>query len=258
MPKSSHIPEDFWELPRTVAEARASSSKYYFTGKPCGPKGHVAPRATGNQTCQACTNELSQRKYAERRERERPAREAEKAAREALRNDPEYQAAKKRQSASATRRRRIREETTEGYFESEAEVARERYQRNREQQLARAADRRSRGLVGSRMYRLRTPPWLTDDERAEMKAFDANRPADHEVDHIAPIDANPFISGLHVPWNLQYLKRRANKRKDKGVSFTRVEAEEFVERGMAVRKSDVSETGEIDWSKYPRPARLKT
>lgn len=43
-------------MPRTAAEARASGSKLYFTGKVC-PQGHVAPRRLSGGACTECDNE---------------------------------------------------------------------------------------------------------------------------------------------------------------------------------------------------------
>ena len=40
----------------SVAEARASGSKRYFTGKPC-KRGHVGPRYLGNSKCVVCSAE---------------------------------------------------------------------------------------------------------------------------------------------------------------------------------------------------------
>ena len=59
----------------------------------------------------------------------------------------------------------------------------------------------------------RTPHWVCKDE---LLAIYANCPKRKEVDHIIPlkgiIDGRP-VSGLHVPWNLQYLTKAANRRK---------------------------------------------
>lgn len=59
----------------------------------------------------------------------------------------------------------------------------------------------------------RTPPWV--DKKA-LLAFYAGCPKGLHVDHIIPlkglIDGRP-VSGLHVPWNLQYLTASENQKK---------------------------------------------
>jgi hypothetical protein len=59
---------------------------------------------------------------------------------------------------------------------------------------------------------------LADHFRNELKAFYFACPAGMEVDHIHPLlgrnDKGAHIaSGLHVPWNLQYLSMRENRSK---------------------------------------------
>lgn len=41
------------DLPMSVAEARATGTKFYDTGKPC-KHGHVAPRRTTTKHCTVC------------------------------------------------------------------------------------------------------------------------------------------------------------------------------------------------------------
>jgi hypothetical protein len=59
----------------------------------------------------------------------------------------------------------------------------------------------------------RTPPWV--DKKALLAAY-AGCPKGFHVDHIIPlkglIDGRP-VSGLHVPWNLQYLTATENHKK---------------------------------------------
>lgn len=64
----------------------------------------------------------------------------------------------------------------------------------------------------------RTPPWVSKED---LLAFYAACPKGKEVDHIIPlkglIDGRP-VSGLHVPWNLQYLTKAANRKKYNRIS----------------------------------------
>ena len=64
----------------------------------------------------------------------------------------------------------------------------------------------------------RTPSWVSKAERLEIYA---NCPKGMEVDHIIPlkglIDGRP-VTGLHVPWNLQYLSKEANRKKYNRIS----------------------------------------
>lgn len=59
----------------------------------------------------------------------------------------------------------------------------------------------------------RTPPWVN---KAELLEIYAKCPKGFHVDHIIPlkglVDSRP-VSGLHVPWNLQYLTPKANLKK---------------------------------------------
>jgi len=61
-----------------------------------------------------------------------------------------------------------------------------------------------------------TPPWLTDEQKAEIKAIysECRRLQEetgiaHNVDHIHPLQGET-VCGLHVPWNLQILTESEN------------------------------------------------
>lgn len=56
----------------------------------------------------------------------------------------------------------------------------------------------------------RTPRWLSETQLKEIQSIYTNCPKGYEVDHIVPLQGN-LVSGLHVPWNLQYLKVRDNR-----------------------------------------------
>lgn len=55
----------------------------------------------------------------------------------------------------------------------------------------------------------RTPKWLTKKQKKEIQNIYKNRPDGYHVDHIVPING-VNVSGLHVPWNLQYLTAQEN------------------------------------------------
>ena len=66
--------------------------------------------------------------------------------------------------------------------------------------------------------KLKTPVWVSKQELLEIYS---KCPSGMEVDHIIPlkglIDGRP-VSGLHVPWNLQYLTKEQNRKKYNRIS----------------------------------------
>lgn len=63
---------------------------------------------------------------------------------------------------------------------------------------------------------LATPKWLTKTDWIKIKEIYLNCPEGHHVDHIIPLQGKE-VSGLHVPWNLQYLLAADNLSKSNKV-----------------------------------------
>lgn len=57
-----------------------------------------------------------------------------------------------------------------------------------------------------------TPLWLTKEHWAELNRIYRECPKGMEVDHMVPLNGKE-VSGLHVPWNLQYLTPEENRAK---------------------------------------------
>jgi hypothetical protein len=95
------------------------------------------------------------------------------------------------------------------------------YAGNRERVLARKAAYYADNPEKSAVYvklrrtreRLATPPWLTEEELATMRKLKARAKAlGMSTDHIVPLKGK-YVSGLHVPWNLQILPLEVNLKK---------------------------------------------
>jgi hypothetical protein len=60
------------------------------------------------------------------------------------------------------------------------------------------------------------PSCLTPEQVKQIEQFYVNRPPGYHVDHIMPLKGKNS-SGLHVPWNLQYLRAAENIKKSNKV-----------------------------------------
>lgn len=97
------------------------------------------------------------------------------------------------------------------------EYNRRRVEQNREscRKWKRANPELTKTIYATCRKRLKqaTPRWAKSGACwQEMQRIYAGRPNGYHVDHIVPI-AGETVSGLHVPWNLQYLPALENIRK---------------------------------------------
>jgi hypothetical protein len=160
-------------------EAKAVGAKYYFTGKPC-KNGHIEKRyATGG--CMGCLREIARRQYEKNPEY--------------VKNWQKQNRDKARANVAAWKARNP---------ERVKELQEETRRRFPKKQTHDAALARAR-LLGA------VPPWA--DLKAIRSIYDAC-PAGYEVDHIIPLQ-HELACGLHVPWNLQYLTKIENRKKNR-------------------------------------------
>ena len=194
------------DLPASEREAKALLAagwpvglpKLIFTGRACN-RGHIAPRRASGYCC--CVCDAAMRSTPEAKEKERAYNQRpDVAARRRERENAAYE-------ASPELREQRRLYLREYFARPEVKEAHRLYMRENQ------ATRDARKLQA-------TPPWLTDDQRAAIRATydEAIRLTEetgipHEVDHIAPL-RNPLVCGLHVPWNLQVLTKDENNTKN--------------------------------------------
>lgn len=91
------------------------------------------------------------------------------------------------------------------------EIAKSYYQKNKKSYRFRDSQRRAKEIQSC-------PKWLSKQQLNELKIIYLNCPEGFEVDHIIPLN-NPIVSGLHVPWNLQYLTIEENRKKGNRLEY---------------------------------------
>jgi hypothetical protein len=100
-----------------------------------------------------------------------------------------------------------------------SDTAEYRTQRTRKWREAHPERSHAMSRISQAKRLIRAPKWLTDEHKRQMSEFYilANRLTletgiEHEVDHIYPLQGK-LCSGLHVPWNLQVIPAKKNRRK---------------------------------------------
>jgi len=172
----------------------------YRTGRPC-LRGHYAERFSASRRCVECSRQACSNAYRKdletNREKAKVKQERYRAA------DP-----KKYQDETTQRVREWRLKNPKLY----AEHARKWRAENPEVKAAQCAARRAGKAK-------RTPAWLSEKQRTDIACAykTARRITDetmveHQVDHIVPLNGVK-VCGLHVPWNLQVITARNNRRK---------------------------------------------
>ena len=172
-------------------EALLEGLKYYFTGKFC-KRGHLEKRYIANGICLKCASIASYKSTKNRRKNDL----------EFKNKDNEYRrqwAAKKMQNPEYKK-----------IFNVRAEELRKKNPTKHREKVAR-----------HKLAKIqRVPAWLSKEDNKSIKSIYAMRDwlnltmfgIKYEVDHIIPIRGK-FVSGLHVPNNLQIIKSIDNAKK---------------------------------------------
>ena len=185
---------DTTNLPKTRSEAKETGSKYYFTGQPC-KHGHIAARKTKG-SCVECLKvewaqgNITRADYFTEYNNSAAGKEAKR----------EYYA--KNKSAVIARAQARTVEQKNAYKKKYKEANPDLYKE----------------LVSVRRRRFRdaTPPWLSAEQKLEIRfhyrlaiALSRSTKIPHAVDHIIPLQGED-VCGLHVPWNMEVITQEEN------------------------------------------------
>jgi 5-methylcytosine-specific restriction endonuclease McrA len=188
---------DTTNLPNTRSEAKAQGAKFYFTGEPC-KHGHIAPRKTKG----ACTDCLK----------------IEWAA--AVITRAQYFAEYNKSPAGVKAKQDYYARNTEVVkARAQARPTEEKHFHRKKHKLANPDLYKELVSVRRRRFRDATPPWLSAEQKLEIRfhyrmaiALSRATKIPHAVDHIVPLQGED-VCGLHVPWNMQVITQDENLQK---------------------------------------------
>lgn len=184
---------DYTKYPSSRAEAKATGSKYYFTGHPC-KHGHITLRITKG-TCVDCLkiewNAINKKRST------LPKSEAAKAA------GRRYYERNKAQVIARAQARPL--EDKQRYKKAHKQSNKEYYN--------------VLTSLRKRRHKNATPKWLTYQQKQDIKALYMQAMTltritsmQYVVDHIIPLNSD-VVCGLHVPWNLRVITQEENLKK---------------------------------------------
>lgn len=156
-------------LAKNRNDAKVANQQYYFTGKPC-KNNHIAKRQTANGTCIECNRVYAMNHYTNN-------------------SASRIKLVKNYQSKNPDK---VKRWSKQNYINNKAAFC-------------------NRAMMRHAAKLKRTPMWLSDSDKREIKLIykiaarvSKETGIVHHVDHEIPLQGE-FVSGLHVPGNLQLL-----------------------------------------------------
>lgn len=196
-------------LSKTRKEAKIKGDKFYFTDKPC-KHGHIAKRNTVSGHCIICASNRNRTlenagRYQLNREKILNTKKENR-----IKNPEKYN---DRQRGHRAKNPEKEKEKNRNYYlnnSNKRKMSSKKWRaRNPHCINAFAAKRRAAKLK-------RTPVWLSESDKREIELIykiaarvSKETGIDYHVDHEIPLQGE-FVSGLHIPDNLQLLKASEN------------------------------------------------